>query len=155
MTEPVPYRVAYSQRVRDDLHRRGERVVSERVIAVVVRVDEVFERLVGEPGNERLQLSRDRSVDAGVDQKGCVGPDDQPRVVARHRVRHQRVYPRSKRPRPEANRRRLEIGSYVSKRPFVHFHRSALPWCAQTTYPIATVRASLVPRERSSRRLSA
>ena len=81
------------------------------MVAVVVRVDEVAKRTVGESCGLTLTRSGDLAVDSGIDQERGFGANDQPGVVAWYRMREKGVDVLGERSRAKANSCGVEIGS--------------------------------------------
>ena len=68
-----------------------ESIVSERVIAVIVGVDQVEDRLLRHPTDSVLDLLRHISVDVGVDDKDSELANDEPTVIDSRVIREQSV----------------------------------------------------------------
>ena len=108
--------------MRNDFHRVWKRIVPERVVAVVVGVDEIEQRLVREFSNSRLNLPGHRAIDAGVNDNRSTRADYYAAIVARHAARHQSVNAPTEKSGKQFHSARIEIWSFVKRWAFLNFH---------------------------------
>src|SRR5712692_11380831 len=91
-----------------DQRVRGERVVSERVIAVVVRVHQVQDGFLRDTAHRGLDLARHGAVDMRIDDEDPALAHDEAAIVDRWPRREERVYARVELLRLELDTGRVE-----------------------------------------------